>query len=265
MIYHSENTFYNQNFSQEYEIYENSINISNTYIILCQGFSLSLRYWKKDFIMQLLYNLDIQGIILFNYRGFRSKTKPKNEDLGTNELSVKMLAKDLYQFIQYLETKISLKKFCLIGHSMGSFIVQQFISDFFSPKLSHIIFIVGGCLCNFDLHMTKEKMEFFLRNRESFSSKQFDCTISTVMSYLSAIYQARVDENCCQSFENYKIPFLYLQSGNESIITFTQNDDCILSSWQKKYLEHVIVSETSHNMVEENSNRILQEIIKFFK
>lgn len=265
MISHYENTFYNQNFFQEYEIYKNSLNTSNNYIILCQGFSLSLRYWKKDFIMQLLYNLNIQGIILFNYRGFRSKISPKNEDLGTNELSVKLLARDLYQLINYLESKITLKKYCLIGHSMGSFIVQRFISDFFSTKLSHIIFIVGGCLCNFDLHMTKDKMQFFLKNRESFSSKQFDCTISTVMAYFSAMYKARVDANCCQSFENYKIPFLYLESGNESIITFTENNDCILSSWQKKYLEHVIVSETSHNMVEENSKRIVQEIIKFFK
>ena len=49
MIYHHENTFYNKNFVQEYEIYENSINTSNNYLILCQGFSLSLRYWKKKF------------------------------------------------------------------------------------------------------------------------------------------------------------------------------------------------------------------------
>ena len=111
--------------------------------------------------MPLLLNLDIQGIVLFNYRGFRSRTVPKNEDLGTDKLSVELLAKDLYDFIQHLESKIFLKKYCLLGHSMGSFIVQRFISDFYSPKLSHIIFIVGGCLCSFDLHMTKEKMEFF--------------------------------------------------------------------------------------------------------
>ena len=258
MIYHYENTFYNENFFQEYEIYENSVNVSNIYIILCQGFSLSLRYWKKDFIMGLLSNLNIQGIILFNYRGFRSKLIHKNEDLGTNELSIQLLAKDLNQLISHLETKISLKKYCLIGHSMGSFIVQRFITDFFSSKLSHVIFIVGGCLCNFDLHMTKEKMQFFLKNRESFSSKQFDCTISTVISYLCAIYQARLDLNCCQSFENYKIPFLHLESGKETIITFTDKDDCILYSWQKKYLEHVIIPETSHNMMEENSNRIAE-------
>ena len=85
------------------------------------------------------------------------------------------------------------------------------------------------------------------------------------MSYLSAIFRARVDENCYQSFENYKIPFLYIQSGNESIITFTEKEDSILSTWPKKYLEHVIIAETSHNMVEENSKQIVQEIIKFFK
>lgn len=258
------------NYELQYDIYTKNSEYPEV-LILCQGFSLSKEYWKMSLIEEIFKNTTINNIVIYNYRGFNSISPPKISDLGieAKDFQLELLADDLNHFLYYLSDKYWKFNFSLylLGHSMGTFIVHEFLRKFGKSTtfLKGIIFIVGGCHCSFDLNkMNGKNMEEFVEQASNSQSKRY-ISFQNLLVYAYKIFSNRVQNKCDNScLQDLHVPFLDIVGKYDTLMTFEKYGNCISYNWNPKYYYKIEI-EGGHHILNYNSHAILQHLIPFFK
>lgn len=96
-------------------------------IILIQGMGLEIENWCLDFLKTLD---DYTLYVVDPIKSFHM------EDYATS----------IYEITK------TLSKFSLLGYSFGSFVIQEYMTMFPTKPVEKIVFIAGGCICNFKLY-----------------------------------------------------------------------------------------------------------------
>ena len=258
----------------EFDIYRKDLNTPNV-LILCQGYSLSKDYWGLEFIENILAKSNINTIVCYNYRGFTSKKIPTNDLLKvpSTQLSLSLLAKDLQQFILYLNQQYWQDKYTLsiLGHSMGTFIVHEFIHLLPLDKklknhISSFILVSGGCHCSFDFldKFNNHNWELFVRQSANSNSKKY-VTFTNLLLYASMIFINRIKNPCDfkETMSQLDIPLLNIRGENDTFLTYEKLKDCIEDVWKKNKLKSITISKADHHLFNRNLKELTQIIIEF--
>ena len=212
----------------EFDIYqEKDLNTPNV-LILCKAihFQKIIGVWN----LLKMCKSNINTIVCYNYRGFTSKKIPTNDLLKvpSTQLSLSLLAKDLQQFILYLNQQYWQDKYTLsiLGHSMGTFIVHEFIHLLPLEKklknhISSFILVSGGCHCSFDFldKFNNHNWELFVRQSANSNSKKY-VTFTNLVLYASMIFINRIKNPCDfkKTMSQLDIPLLNIRGENDTFL-----------------------------------------------
>jgi pimeloyl-ACP methyl ester carboxylesterase len=258
----------------EFDIYRKDLNPPNV-LLLCQGYSLSKDYWSLEFIENILANTNINTIVCYNYRGFTSKKIPTNNliNVPSNKLKLSLLAKDLTEFILYLNQKYWQNKYTisLLGHSMGTFILHEFMNHLseyrmLEKHISSFILVSGGCHCSFDFieKFNNRNWELFVQQSANSNSKKY-VTFTNLLLYASMIFINRLKNPCDfkKTISPLNIPLLNIRGEDDTFLTYRKNDDCIENVWRKNRLKNIVLPKADHHLFNKNLKELTQIIIVF--
>jgi pimeloyl-ACP methyl ester carboxylesterase len=261
-------------YNLEFDIYRKNLDYPNV-LLLCQGYSLSKEYWSLELVENILARTNINTVVCYNYRGFTSKQVPTNALINVHpkHLTLSLLAKDLQEFILYLDKKYWQNNYTLslLGHSMGTFIVHEFIhilseASGLEKHISSFILVSGGCHCSFDFmeQFNNRNWQLFVQQSANSNSRKY-VTYNNLLLYAYMIFINRIKNPCDfkKSMSQLDIPLLNIRGDNDTFLTYKKQKDCIENVWKKNKFKNIVLPQANHHLFNNNLKELIQKIVEF--
>ncbi len=255
----------------EFDLYRKNRS-SPKVLLLCQGFSLSKDYWRTSIIEHVFLHTTINNVLLYNYRGFTSEQTPTNNLIGIPpaEMNLNLIARDLKHFLEHMEDTFWGKDYeiVLLGHSMGSFVVHEFIAHYAELfPIRGIISVSGGCHCSFDFveKMNNQNWEHFINQGMRSKSLRF-ATSTTLLLYATMIFFNRLKNKCdFPQLRNLSIPFLDIMGEQDHFLTFRKNGNCLDDNWNPNFYSKVMIPNGNHHLFNQHPREVYAILSEFIR